>query len=192
MTELSAESCSALDDAAIDDDAAPQAGADDGRNRCGALLTAKQREMSPQRTRIPVIEIRHRFTENSLEAGAYVKPDPLGMREVGRALHAQNAVCRRRPRRIEADRDDVLCPNSCDRRGQFEAVGNLTQTGLRSVGGARRVLAQTFDEPSTSLVHERVVDGGSAEIDSSNDRHGRYYLPRHVVRALTATSFSQP
>jgi hypothetical protein len=35
------------------------------------------------------------------------------------------------------------------------------------------MFAQTIDEPAAVCIDEGVVDGGAAEIDSSNDGHGR-------------------
>ena len=78
VTQFSAESHSALHDIAIDDDAAAQAGSDHDRDRGFAAVRPEDREVSPERARIAVVQIGHGFAESSLPElrGYRIRPSP--------------------------------------------------------------------------------------------------------------------
>ncbi len=105
------------------------------------------------------------------QRAAQVEARPVGVDEVGGAPGAQHAVGAGRSGRVEPDRDDVFRPEARCRDGDAEPVNDLSQADFGTFHGARRVLAQAFDEKLPVEVHERVVDGGATEIDASHDRH---------------------
>ena len=63
VAEFAAETLAALDDVAVDDDAAAEAGADDGGNGSLIAVGAEDREVSPERAGVAVVEIRDGLAE---------------------------------------------------------------------------------------------------------------------------------
>src|SRR5258708_10746580 len=82
MTQFSAESVLAFYHAAIEDDAASIARSNHHGNRCLAAGCAKDRVMSPQGSRICIVQVGHRLAEFLREAFADIESRPLLMHEV--------------------------------------------------------------------------------------------------------------
>src|SRR5271155_514677 len=72
---------------------------------------------------------------------------------------------------VEADGNHVGEENAGAFGGNLETIGNLAKADLRSLLGKRGMLAQTFDEKALLLIHQRIVDGRSAKIDTCYDWH---------------------
>ena len=169
VTELAPEAVPALDDVAVDDDAAAEARADDGRDGGGGPARAEDREVSPQRAGIAVVEVGDGLAELVREGLAEVEAGPCRMDEVGGPARAQHARAARRPGRVEPDDHDVLEVDAGFRHRHVEAVGNLLQADVGPFLRSRRVLAQAVDQPALVAVDERVVDGRSPKVDPGDD-----------------------
>ena len=62
--------------------------------------------------------------------------------------------------------------DACLVRGDLQAICDLLQADVRPLLRQRGMLAQSLDEKLLLLVHDRIVDGGSAKIHSGYDFHG--------------------
>ena len=75
VAEFAAEAFAPLDDIAVDDDAAAQSRADDGGERGFAAVAAEEREVSPKRAGVAVVQIGDGLVEAHLpDSGGYRSP----------------------------------------------------------------------------------------------------------------------
>ena len=172
VAEFSAEAHSALDDVAIDDDAAAETGADHRGDRSLPAVGAEDGEVSPQGSGVAVVEVGDGAAETGFEVRADIESGPIGMDEVGGTARAEDAGGTRRTGRVQADGDHVVQTHAGFFDGDFQAVFDLPQADVRPFGGERGVLAQSFDEELLLRVDDRIVNGGPAKVDSGNYFHG--------------------
>ena len=170
VPQLAAKPLASFDDRPVDDHAAAEAGADDRRDG-GRPVPAKNRKVPPERAGIAVVQVRDGLEELALERGADIETGPVRVDEIRGAAGAEHTCRARRARRIEADRDDLVEKDLGAGRGDRQAFRNLLQADIRPLLRAGGVLAQAVDQPVAVGGDERVVDGGSAEIDTSCDAH---------------------
>ena len=126
VAEFAAEALAAVDHVAVDDHAAAEAGADDGRKRGFAAIAAEEGEVPPEGAGIAVVEVRDGLAEAIRQVRADIVAGPIGMHEVGGAARAEHAGAAGRTGRVEADGDDVGECNARlaggDRRGRLRSV----------------------------------------------------------------------
>ena len=127
--------------------------------------------MAPQRAGISVIEITDWFPEPYCKSLANVVFRPIGMHEVCGALGAEFPRGARRPGRVEAHGHNFRHLHANAARGNLQAIFNLLQTYFGPLLGERRMLAQTINQKLFVAIHQRVIDSGSAQIDSGNNFH---------------------
>ncbi len=151
-----------------------------------AAIGAEDVEMAPERPGVAVVQVEHRPVQAHLQAFADVVAGPVGVHEVGGAARAQPPAGAGRPGRVQAHRHDLRDLHSALTGGQAETLLNLPQANRRALLRPRRVLAQALDQEPLVRVDERVIDGGPAQIHSSQYRHSfplRLLKPRLLVRA---------
>ena len=107
MAQLAAESLSALNHIAIQNDAAAEACSDDHRDRCFFSGSSKNIEVTPQRASISIIQIADRFAEPLRQALANIVFRPIGMHKIRGAFGAKFSGGTRRPRRIQSYRHNL-------------------------------------------------------------------------------------
>ena len=171
MSQFATEAVSAGDDLAGGDHSAAQARADDRGNARCRVLRPEDGDVAPEGGGVAVVEVGHRPTEPPIEAGPDVVARPLSVHEVRRAALAQHARAAGGPRRVEADRYDVLYLHACLLGGHRQPVGNLAKADVWPFDASCRVFAQTIDQELPPLVEERVIDRRAAQIDAGHDLH---------------------
>ena len=171
VAEFAAEAAGSADDAAFDDDAAAEAGADNGGNRGLRGGVAEEDEVAPEGSGVAVVEVRNGLAEFGLKVGADVEAGPIGVDEVGGAFGAKDAVGASGAGGVEADYFDVKKGDAGVVGGELEAVGDLLEADGRAFAGESGVFEQGVDEEVGVAVQEGVVNGGSAEVDSSREFH---------------------
>src|SRR5580704_7588813 len=93
------------------------------------------------------------------------------MHKIGGTARAELACRARRTRRVEADGNYIGKENSYAFGGNLETVCNLAEADLGSLFGKGGMFAETIDEKTLLLIHQRIVDGRSAKIHSRYDWH---------------------
>ena len=171
VAEFAAESFAAFDDVAVDDDAAAETGADDDRDRSFFAVGSENREVSPERAGVAVVQVGDGLAEFTREAFANVEAGPVGVDEVGRAFGAELAGGAGGAGSVEADGDDVGQRNFREVGGDFQAVFDLLEADVGALFGEGRMLAEPFDQEFFIARDQRVVDRCTAQIDSRNDFH---------------------
>ncbi len=76
--------------------------------------------------------------------------------------------------RAEADDFDVVERDVVEVGGDFQTVGHLLKASAGTLGGERRVFAETFNQELVA-VEECVIDGGTAEVNTC-DKVRRVWL----------------
>ena len=94
------------------------------------------------------------------------------MHKIRRTLGAEHSRRAGRAGSVQADCDNVRESNMRFLGGNLETVFDLLQADFGSLLGERRMLAQAFDQELLLLIHQRIVDGGSAQIHSGDNLHG--------------------
>src|SRR4029077_19305734 len=112
VTQFSAEPVLALHDVALEDDAASVARTDDARNRRLATVRAEDGVVAPERGRVGIVQIGHRFAQLACQALADVVSGPLGMNKVCGASGAELACGTGGTGSVEADGDHVIQTNA--------------------------------------------------------------------------------
>ncbi len=133
VAEFAAETFAAFDNVAVDDDAAAETRADDDRDRRFFAVGAENREVSPERAGVAVVQVGDGLVELSREAFADVESRPVGVDEVGRAFCAELAGGACGSRGVEADRDDVGERDLPEVGGDFKSVFDLLKADLRAL-----------------------------------------------------------
>ena len=148
VAELAAESLATFHDVAVDDDAAAEAGADDGGDRSRRTADAEDGEVPPQRAGVAVVEVGDRLAELGGEPVADVEAGPVGMDEVGRARARSG---RRRCWRDRACRDRRQTTLTGPMPAAAAAISRPSAICCRQIVRPflrpRRVLAQAVDQP---------------------------------------------
>jgi hypothetical protein len=75
---------------------------------------------------------------------------------------------------VETDGDYLVNGNARQIRGDLETIRDLLQTDLWSLLRKRRMLTQPLDQKLFFLIHQRIVNGGSAKIHASHYFHGLF------------------
>ncbi len=178
VPELAAEAGPALDDMPVDDDAAAETGADDYRNRGRLFGLVEDGPVAPQRTSIPVVQVRHRTPEHCRQTGRKIETGPGRMHEVRGSFRAEHSDGTRRARRVEPHHHHVVQRDAGLPGGDGQPVGDLPQADIRAFDGPRGMLAEIFDQETPLEIDEGVVDGGASEVDAGDDLHGSPRPPR--------------
>ena len=173
VAQFTAKAVASLDHLVIHDDAAAKPGADDGRDRRLAFVSAEDRDVPPQRARVAVVEVGDRASQLRTQRRRQVQTGPSRVHEVGGTLRAQHAGRAGGPRRVQADDSDIveLRAGRADRDGQ--TILDLLQADGGAFDRARRMLAESVDQEPAVEVEQRVVDGGAAEVNACDNRHPR-------------------
>ncbi len=186
VAEFAPEAEAAFDDTAVDDDAAAEAGADDGRDGGFFGAGAEEGEVAPECAGVAVVEVDDGFAEALFEVEADVEAGPIGMDEIGGTAGAEQARGAGRAWGVEADGGDVVGGDAGCVEGDLEAVFNLGEADGGALSGHGRVFAEAFNEEFRVFAEEGVVDGGSAEIDASDDFQERGSNGIEHIRTFTA------
>ncbi len=161
MAQFPAESIFSFHDVAVKDDAAAVAGPDDDGN--GGLPAARAEDcvVAPERGRVGVVQIGHRFAKPTGQPFADVESRPLGVHKIRGTPRAELACGAGRTGSIEADGDNLVKAQAGFLGGEFEAVGDLLQADIGALLREGGVLAQTLHQKLFIAIEQCVVDRGS-------------------------------
>lgn len=81
--------------------------------------------MSPQGTRIAIVQVCNRLAEFARQVVSNIETGPIGMHEVRRTFRAEHAGGTGRPGRIQADNCDVGERPADDFNGNLKPLRNL-------------------------------------------------------------------
>jgi hypothetical protein len=172
MAQLSAEALSPFDHIALDNNAASEAGADDRRHGSGGAFGPEDDEMAPKGSGIPIVEIDDRLPELFLKAFANIESRPIPMHEVGGSARTENSRGAGRSRSVEAHRNNLRGQNAGFFECDLQSIGDLLQANGRALARPRGILAKTLDKKLFLRTQERIIDGGSAKVDSGYSLQG--------------------
>ena len=112
------------------------------------------------------------------------------MHEICGTARAELACGAGRTGSVEADGNYVGKENSGAFGGNLETIRNLAEADFGSLLGKSGMLAETFDEKTLLLIHQRIVDGRSAKIYSRYDWHAVSPLHSSMFVWFSVAEFS--
>ncbi|GAA3451324.1 hypothetical protein GCM10018962_31570 [Dactylosporangium matsuzakiense] len=170
VAELAGHPGGALDDAALLDDAAAQAGADDrGDRRLGVGGRAEVHVVGVEGGRVAVVVVDDGQAQASLQGAPEVEAPPGRLGEVRRALGGDDAVGAGRAGGVEADGDDAGALDVRHGEDVVERAGQRLDRRLRALEHPARHLDESVHEERARVVEYRRVVRGAAVVQSDDD-----------------------
>ena len=104
-----------------------------------------------------------------LDGGAEIETPPHGLGEVGGASSRDDTACARRPRSVEADREDVVSRPARDLQGEIHRLPDRLDRRRRALVDAARRLRHPVDQERARLVEHGGVGLRAADIEPDDD-----------------------
>ena len=178
VAEFAAEARAPFYDVAAGDHSAAQSGADDRRNRGGRVVRAEDREVAPERAGVAIVQIGDGLVERARQPARISNPAQPGWTKLVDPRALRTPVGARRARRIQSDDRDIgarKCPPAQPRSRRPSAI---CPGRPRDPPAKARDARTGLDQESLLRVEKSVVDGGTAQIDSSDKGHGKLQISR--------------